>query len=553
MDDKLPESFFDSLLPADAAEASVLEPASTARDDTDRLMDHWPGAVFCLDASLRCHRTNPEGASWSQGPTADELRIQPQPLTEWLPETLTEALLPALAGAWRGTNGRFQVTAIHPSRGERRLDTHVRPDVDGGRVRGVFVFLTDLTDLPTDADRGRIPSPSARVRSTESHLRQLVDSLHDAAIFFLDAAGRVSDWTPSAERLFGHTAPEMVGRGIDRFAPLNEHGDTLDDPVHTMALGLERAALLGQSESSGWQRRADGSLFWAHAQVNLLSPGPGDHAGGYACLMRDMTENKRLVDMLQVLNADLEQRVEERTMQLQEINRDLEAFSLSVSHDLRAPLRHISSFVQLLSEDLGESAAPGVRRQIETIAQAADHMGQLIEGLLAFSRLGRAALKRRPVNMAGLLQSSLNRVQHDPTLHRPDTEVQWQLTPDMPTVEADPLLLSQVWDNLLANALKYSRPRPVAEIRVGWQATPAPDGRSEWVFWVRDNGVGFHPHRADRLFGMFQRLHRASEFEGTGIGLALCRRILERHGGRIWADSVPGEGSTFFFSLPATA
>jgi signal transduction histidine kinase len=214
-------------------------------------------------------------------------------------------------------------------------------------------------------------------------------------------------------------------------------------------------------------------------------------------------------------------------------------------------LRHIGSFVELLREDLGPAASPPVLKHIDTIAQAAEHMGQLIEGLLAFSKLGRAALKRQPVAMADLLHSSLHRVLHDPALRRPDHEVCWELPAELPTLAGDPLLLSQVWDNLLSNALKYSRPRTPARIRIGYRHEQPPHSPAHWVFWVEDNGVGFNPQRAERLFGVFQRLHRASDFEGTGIGLALCRRIIERHGGRIWADSTPEVGSTFYFSLPA--
>jgi len=254
--------------------------------------------------------------------------------------------------------------------------------------------------------------------------------------------------------------------------------------------------------------------------------------------------------MLQELNAALEARVEERTRQLQDMNRDLEAFSSSVSHDLRAPLRHIGSFVQLLREDLG-TTPPSVQRQLDTIAQAADHMGQMIDGLLDFARLGRAPLRKRPVSMADLLHSSLNRAQHDPALRRAEHQLRWVLPTDLPVVQGDGLLLSQVWDNLLANALKYSRNSQPAVIQIGARLEPDGPEPPRWVFWVQDNGVGFNPKRADRLFGMFQRLHRASEFEGTGIGLALCRRIIERHGGRIWADSEPKAGSTFYFSLPA--
>ena len=393
--------------------------------------------------------------------------------------------------------------------------------------------------------------------------------MRDAAIFFLDADGRVSDWTPSAERLLGWSAPQMLGQSVACFAPVRqpqasatqpgtqpgaephtEPGPQADDAADPMTLGIERATLLGQSETPGWQQRADGSLFWAQTVLTALHDPEAGELQGYACLMRDQTETKRLLELLEQLNSALEARVQERTRQLQEINHDLEAFSASVSHDLRAPLRHISSYLELLREDLGPELGPEVQRHLATIGSAAEHMGQLIDGLLAFSRLGRSALQRRELSMTDLLHSSRNRVLHDPALQRPSDSLCWQLPPELPQVQGDPRLLSQVWDNLLANALKYSRPRPRVEIRVGWRPQTSPEGAPELVFWVQDNGVGFDTQRAERLFGVFQRLHRARDFEGVGIGLALCRRIVERHGGRIWADSAPDQGSTFYFSLP---
>ena len=386
-------------------------------------------------------------------------------------------------------------------------------------------------------------------QATEGHLRLLAEGLRDAAIFFLDNQGCITEWTTSAERLLGYTESDMLGQSITRFTPVPSADGGEGELDDQMILAMERSALLGQSETPGWQRRADGSLLWANTVLTALNDTDTEEALGYACLMRDMTENKRLVDMLQELNAALETRVEERTRQLQDMNRDLEAFSSSVSHDLRAPLRHISSFVQLLREDLG-AAPPSVQRQLDTIAQAADHMGQMIDGLLDFARLGRAPLRKRPVAMADLLHSSMNRAQHDPVLRRPEHELHWTLPADLPVVQGDGLLLSQVWDNLLANALKYSRKSLPAVIQIGSRLEHDGSEPPRWVFWIKDNGVGFNPQRADRLFGMFQRLHRASEFEGTGIGLALCRRIIERHGGRIWADSEPKVGSTFYFSLP---
>ena len=426
-------------------------------------------------------------------------------------------------------------------------------------------------DAPAARLGSASPLPPADPRSG-AHWQLLAESLRDAAIFFLDAEGRVCDWTPSAERLLGFGAAQMLGQSVDRFTPVRHPASAAAKPsapatAHApephpapgpqapdpMSLGLERAALLGQSETPGWQRRADGSLLWAHTVLTALHDPHSGQTHGYACLMRDNTETQRLLELLEHLNAQLEARVQERTRQLLEINHDLEAFTASVSHDLRAPLRHIGSYLELLREDIGPDLGPEAQRHLETIGNAAEHMGQLIDGLLAFSRLGRAALQRHPVAMGDLLRSSLNRVQHDPALQRPSTSLRWELPPDLPPVQGDGLLLSQVWDNLLANALKYSRPRPVAEIRVGWRTQASPTGTPEAVFWVQDNGVGFDPQRADRLFGVFQRLHRARDFEGVGIGLALCRRIIERHGGRIWADAAPEQGSTFYFSLPDAA
>ncbi|WP_180682292.1 sensor histidine kinase [Tepidicella baoligensis] len=546
--DHLPESFFHHLFPERTSGEEHLAPATDAGNARlQRLIEHWPGAVFCLDAQLQCLLANREARRWYAA-SADASLALPQPLHRLLPPPMMEILQPCLSAALRGMEMAQEESFEHPGLGRRSWMVRALPDHDGAQVLGVFLHLQDTTDWNPVATPAPPPARGLATPDTEAQLRLLAEGLRDAAIFFLDPEGRVSDWPPSAQRLLGYTPAQMLGQDLSRLAPMSDPRDATD-PI---TLGMERAALLGQSETPGWQRRADGSTFWANTLLTALYDTDSGQACGYACLMRDMTEVKRLVDMLQELNAALETRVEERTRQLQDINQDLEAFSYSVSHDLRAPLRHIGSFVELLREDLGTGASATVQRHLDTIAQAAQHMGQLIEGLLAFSKLGRAPIRRRNLAMADLLHSSLNRVQHDPALRRPEPEVHWELPPELPTVAGDALLLSQVWDNLLANALKYTRPRTPALIRIGYRFDPPTNGPAQWVFWVQDNGVGFNPQRADRLFGVFQRLHRASEFEGTGIGLALCRRIVERHGGRIWAESTLQVGSTFYFSLPAS-
>lgn len=545
-DDHLPESFFTALYPAQAG-GGAADPASLTADAPqqrlERLVEQWPGAVWGLDPALNCVFANREALAWCPSRHGTPLAAAdlPQPLHDLFDERSLGVLLPYVSAALRGLDMGAEEGLDHPLLGRRQLALRVQADRDGPLVRGVFLHALDLTDLRRT--QSLAATPPGQGPDPETLLRLMTDGLRDAAIFFLDAQGHISDWTASAERLLGHPAVAVLGRSVREFTPEVAH----TDPEDPLLLGMERAALLGQSETPGWQQRADGSRFWAHTLLTALHDERSGEHRGYACLMRDMTENKRLVDMLQELNQALESRVAERTRQLQDINQDLEAFSGSVSHDLRAPLRHIGSYVELLREDLGPDAPEVARQDLQRIGEAAQHMGALIEGLLSFSRLGRAPLERHRLAMGALLQSSLNRVQHDPALQRPPAELVWALPPDLPEVLGDGLLLSQVWDNLLSNALKYSRPQAPACIEVGWHADP---DRGEQVFWVRDNGVGFDPRRADRLFGVFQRLHRATEFEGTGIGLALCRRIVERHGGRIWADSAPGQGSTFRFALP---
>jgi signal transduction histidine kinase len=239
---------------------------------------------------------------------------------------------------------------------------------------------------------------------------------------------------------------------------------------------------------------------------------------------------------LEAARAELEQRVAELAI----VNRELEAFSYSVSHDLRAPLRHITGFAMMLDQSAGESLDANGRRFLATIATAATRMGRLIDDLLSFSRVGRTELARSRVDLNDLRRQARQEVERDIN----GRMVDWRLH-DLPTVHGDPALLRLVLVNLLSNAVKYSAPRSRAEIEVG-----AVDGDAETTIFVRDNGVGFDMQYVDKLFGVFQRLHGSDEFEGTGIGLANVRRIVQRHGGRTWAEGRMDEGATFYFSLP---
>jgi len=260
------------------------------------------------------------------------------------------------------------------------------------------------------------------------------------------------------------------------------------------------------------------------------------HAAG---LQIEVLQRKRAENEILRLNEHLERRVAQRTTDLEAANRELEAFSYSVAHDLRAPLRHIDGFARMAlekSRGLNEASV----RHLDTVIQAAGGMGRMIDGLLSLSRVGRAGLQRRPVDMKGLVEEA--RSQLGPDAARP--ALQWKIGA-LPTVRGDPELLRLVWINLLSNALKYSSRQPQPEIQIGTQT--ADDGKL--AFFVRDNGVGFDMRYGGKLFNVFQRLHRRDEFEGIGIGLATARRVIERHGGRVWAESRLNEGATFYFHI----
>jgi signal transduction histidine kinase len=242
-------------------------------------------------------------------------------------------------------------------------------------------------------------------------------------------------------------------------------------------------------------------------------------------------------------NAVLEQRVRERTAELEAANDELEAFCSSAAHDLRTPLRAITGFTEVLLDERSMQLPPEARRYVGSIRAGSAQMTQLIEDLLSFSRVGRQDLARRPTDLEALCQSVISELAPETRLRAIDLRIG-----RLPKVFADPALLRLVFANLLSNALKYSRYRTQAVIEVRGEGG---DKSEQATISIRDNGVGFDMKDAGKLFGVFQRLHHAHEFEGTGVGLATVRRIVERHGGRIWADATPGAGATFYFTLPS--
>ncbi|ASR42761.1 histidine kinase [Xanthomonas citri pv. mangiferaeindicae] len=258
----------------------------------------------------------------------------------------------------------------------------------------------------------------------------------------------------------------------------------------------------------------------------------------------DVTAQSISERQIRELNQQLEGKIE----QVSDVNRELEAFSYSVSHDLRAPLRHIAGFADKLGRHLGENIDEKSSHYLNVIGSSARRMSTLIDDLLVYSRLGRSALRLQSVDLQTMVSDARAMLDSNAKAEKPDHRIEWTIAP-LPIVVGDENMLRQVWLNLLGNAVKYSSGSEPATVEVTCRRLD--DGGYE--FSVRDNGAGFDMQYAGKLFGVFQRLHSASEFPGTGVGLASVRRVLGRHGGRIWAESAPGQGATFFFTLPASA
>ncbi|MEO6034646.1 MAG: PAS domain S-box protein [Verrucomicrobiota bacterium] len=355
-------------------------------------------------------------------------------------------------------------------------------------------------------------------------------SSSDDAIVGKDLFGTIVSWNVGAERMFGYTAEEAIGSKSTLIVPQ----DRYDEEVQA----LQRVQQ-GKIEHFETRRvRKDGSFFFVSITFSPIRNAEGATIG-VSANSRDISDRIRAEEEIRTLNAELEERVIQRTAELAATNQELEAFTYSVSHDLRAPLRHIDAFAQLLEDELKETISSGNRRYIERIRRGVQNMGQLVDDLLNLSRVGRVEIARDETD----LNSVVEEVVADLKPEYESREINWSIEA-LPSLKCDPGLIKQVFINLLSNAVKYTRTRPKAVIEIGQKRV----GR-ELAIFIRDNGVGFNMKYADKLFGVFQRLHRAEDFEGTGVGLATVQRIIQLHEGRIWVEAELDKGATFYFTL----
>jgi PAS domain S-box-containing protein len=378
----------------------------------------------------------------------------------------------------------------------------------------------------------------ASLKASEQRLQQVIDTLHEGLII-VDDDGGVQYFNPRAKEHYGFGSDDEEWRRAlyDRSSFETRTLDgKLVPPEERPSARVRRGELVRDHEL--WVTRLTTGARRALSFSGTRLHGPGHHDVS-VLVFSDITA--RVVSTLALvdLNDSLEHRVEERTAELAAANRELEAFTYSVSHDLRAPVRAITSFSQIIVEDFGEQLPAEARRMLLRVQAGGVRLGELVDDLLAFSQLGRHALQRRTVELDPLVRGIVDRLS-TADAHRLDLQIA-----ALGTCDADASLLEQVWINLIENALKYSRTRDRIRIAIARE-----DRDGEAVFTVEDNGVGFDMQHVHKLFGVFQRLHSSDEFEGTGVGLANVRRIVERHGGRVAARGTPDGGSTFEFTLP---
>jgi PAS domain S-box-containing protein len=424
----------------------------------------------------------------------------------------------AMSGSSSRAMGNLQHVAAQRADGEEfRAEASISHSEVAGR-RAYTVIMRDVT--ATIAAQKQLAEAETRYRSLVENSPGGVAILHDDIIEYAN---------PGLALMLGHSgAADLMGTSIlASIAPAFHERVRANLTTLGARSGVTLAGHLHM-------RHRDGST------IDIDASAASFETGGRILVqseIRDVTREQRALREVKALNRTLEASVARRTAELTRANRELEAFSYSVAHDLRAPLRSMSGFAQLLEFDVESGVLDELPKHVSRITASADRMGQLIDGLLTVARASHEEFSNQCIDMNALLETVL--AEHGAR------ERAAIVVDSLPVVWADTAAMHQVWDNLISNALKYSGRRAAAKIAIKYET-----GESEVIFSVSDNGAGFDAAHAERLFGVFQRLHAASEFEGTGVGLAIVRQVVERHGGRVWAEGAPDQGATFHFSLP---
>jgi PAS domain S-box-containing protein len=419
------------------------------------------------------------------------------------------------------------------------VDTTIVPFMtDDGKPRQYLAIRADITE------RKRVEAAFASsqqdLEAKSLTLRSVLDSMTEGLVA-ADENGKFILWNAAADKIVGMTAADVKSENWSQY-----YGIFLPDMVTPFPIERHPLAQAIQGKTSTalmyLRNAANPEGLWLEVSGNPLKENDGSARGGVVAF-RDVTQSKADEREIRLLTDELEERVIERTAQLRVANQELESFSYSVSHDLRAPLRHIAGFSKMLAEEYGAGLAPGAQHYLDRIQAGTQKMGLLIDELLNLARVGRHSLNRQSARLNPIIADLI-------TILEPDMrgrEVKWAVA-DLPGVECDPVLVRQIFQNLMANALKFTRSRTETVIEI-CATQKQEDGQP--VFTVRDNGIGFNMKYVDKLFGVFQRLHRAEDFEGTGIGLATVQRIVQKHGGEVWAEGEEDRGAAFHFTLGA--
>jgi PAS domain S-box-containing protein len=388
-------------------------------------------------------------------------------------------------------------------------------------INGVLVlaFVSDIT-LRKEYE--------SSLQKSEELFRMLVEGVEDNAIFMLDTQGNVLSWNVGAEHLNGYRTEEITGKLFSCFYPEEDRDE--DKP----AKELKKAETDGRFEDEGWRVRKDGSRFWAHVIITVLCEKNGNRRG-FSVVTRDISKWKMAEEKIEQLNSDLTKRAAE----LDAANKDLEAFNYMAAHDLRIPLTHIDSYTQVVMELCGDRLDDQCKEYLKGVRDGTVNMSKLIDTLLTFSKMTHVEVNREIIDLSNIAKIIAGELR----MTEPERKVTFNISEGL-TVSGDKHLLRLVLLNLLGNAWKYTAKKEESFIELG---TTTVEGVT--AFFIRDNGPGFDMADADKLFVPFHRLHGTAKFNGHGIGLSTVQRIVQRHGGRVWAEGAVGKGATFYFTL----